>query len=143
MNPTPKLRALLAPIALSGLLMGCQAMAPQAAGKPPFGSMAQITSISPDATRELRVGDRVQLSADVRHVLTADSATLMLIVLAADNSVVLQQATPITQGRGTTTLRADFTVPRTSQIRVYTPLVYPGQDSGATTDGRFFEVVPR
>jgi hypothetical protein len=143
MKPTTSRRGLLASLALSSLLMGCQAMAPQAEGKPPFGSMAQITSISPDATRELRVGDRVQLAVDVRHVLTADAGTLMLIVLAADNSVVLEQSRPVTRGQGTTTLRAEFSVPRTSQIRVYTPLVYQGQDSGASTDGRFFGVVAR
>ena len=143
MKPTPNLRSMFASISLCSLMLGCQAIAPQAAGEPSFGSMAQITSITPDPTRELRAGDKVQLKADVRYLLTADSGTLMLIVLAADNSTISQQVTPITRGMGTTTLQADFTVPRTTQIRVYTPLVYQDQDSSSTTDGRSFTVVPR
>lgn len=143
MNTTFDRRKLLASTALCSLLLGCQAFAPQTAGTPSFGSVAQITSISPDATRELRQGDRVQLKVDVNYVLTADTGTLMLIVLAADSSTLSQQVTSIARGRGTATLQADFTVPRTTQIRVYTPLVFRDQDSTSTTDGRSFAVVPR
>lgn len=143
MKPTPTQRGLLASIALSSLLLGCQSMAPPAASPPPFGSVAQITAISPDVTRELRIGEKVQLKVDVRHVLTADTGSLMLIVLAADNSAIAQQVVPVTRGRGATTLQAGFTVPATTQIRVYTPLVYQDQDSTSTTDGRSFAVVPR
>lgn len=143
MNPISSLRGLLASIAVCGPLLGCQAIGPQAAGQPPFGSLARITSISPDATRDLRPGDPVQLKVDVRYVLTADTGTLMLIVLAADNSAIAQQAVPITRGSGSTTLQASFTVPGTTQIRVYTPLIYQHQDSTSATDGRAFTVVPR
>jgi hypothetical protein len=143
MKLTSSRRRLFASIALCSLLLGCQAMAPQASGEPPFGSMAQITSISPDVTRELRVGDRVQLKVDVGYVLTADTGAIRLIVLAADNSPVAEHVATVARGRGMATLQADFTVPRTTQIRVYTPLVFQDQDSTGTTDGRSYAVVPR
>jgi hypothetical protein len=143
MKPSSSLRALLASIAACGLLLGCQAIGPQAAGQPPFGSVARIISISPDAMHDLHPGEQVRLKVDVRYVLTADTGTLMLIVLGADNSVVAQDVATITRGSGTTTLQAAFTVPRTGQIQVYTPLIYQNQDSTSATDGRAFTVAPR
>lgn len=137
------LRGLLASITACSLLLGCQAMGPRPAGHPPFGSLAHITSISPDATRDLRPGEKVQLKVDVRYVLTADTGTIMLIVLAEDNTAIAQDVATITRGHGTKTLQAVFTVPRTTQIRMYTPIIYQDQDSTSTTDGRAFTVVPR
>lgn len=143
MKFTSTRRALFASITVSSLLLGCQAIVPPKAGQVPFGTVAQITSMSPDVTRELRVGERVQLKVDVRYVLTADTGTIRLIVLAADNATVAQQEVRLARGGGTATLEAEFTVPRTTQIRVYTPLVYQDQDATSTTDGRSFAVVQR
>lgn len=133
---------LLAPVAVAGLLAGCQAMGPGTCG-PAFGSLAHITSISPDPARALQAGEKVRLKVDVGYVLTADTGSIELIVLAADNSAIAQDAKAVSRGRGTSTLEAEFTVPATSTVRVYAPLVFQGQESTAAADGRAFLVNPR
>jgi len=109
---------------------------------PQFGSLAQITSISPDTTQILRSGEQVKLKVDVSYVLTAESGTIKLVVLAADNSGVAQDVEVITKGSGKSTLKAEFTVPSTTVIRVFTPLIVQGQNSTSAADGRTFQVVP-
>ena len=143
MKPIPTPRRLLAAILLCGLLLGCQTAPLESAGEPPFGSVARIASVSPDVTRELRAGEKVVLRVEVQYVLTAAAGTVELIVLAADNSPLARQTVPVARGRGTASLQAEFTVPLTTTIRVYTPLVYPNQDATANTDGRSYSVVPR
>lgn len=133
--------SLFVSIAVSCLLLGCQPTE-QRTDVPPFGSSVQITSISPDATQVLRSGELVKLKVDVRYALTAESGTIKLVVLAADNSDLAQGSKVITKGGGKSTLEAEFTVPNTTTIRVFTPLIVPSQDSTALTDGRAFTVVP-
>lgn len=133
--------SLIASIAASCLLLGCQ-LREQHTGVPPFGSLAQITSISPDTIEVLRSGEQVKLKVDVSYVLTAESGTIQLVVLAADNSEVAQDFEVITKGRGKVILEADFMVPVTSAIRVFTPLIGQGQDSTPAADGREFKVIP-
>lgn len=132
---------LFAVVAAASLLMGCQS-AEKRADREAFGSLAQIVSISPDTTQLFRSGERIRLKVEVSHVMTAESGTIQLVVLAADNSPVGQDSRLITKGRGTSTLEAEFTVPSTTTIRVFTPLVFQGQTSAAVTDGRAFAVVP-
>lgn len=139
--PTKFLPTLFASIAVSGLLLGCQ-LAGQNTDVPPLGSMAQITSISPDTSQVLRSGEQVKLKVDVSYALAAESGTIKLVVLAADNSDVAQDFKVVTKGSGKSTLEAAFTVPRTTAIRVFTPLIVPGQDSTSLADGRAFTVVP-
>lgn len=141
MMPTKFLPSLFAAIAVSCLLPGCQ-LAKQHTDMPQFGSLAQITSISPDTTQILRSGERVKLKVDVSYVLTAESGTIKLVVLAADNSGVAQDVEVIAKGSGKSTLKAQFTVPSTTVIRVFTPLIVQGQDSTSAADGRTFQVVP-
>ncbi|MDO8773581.1 MAG: hypothetical protein Q7K57_33705 [Burkholderiaceae bacterium] len=142
MMPTKFLPTLFASIAVSGLLPGCQ-FTGQHTDMPPFGSLAQITSISPDTTQVLRSGEQVKLKVNVSYVLTAESGTIKLVVLDADNSDVAQDFAVITKGSGKSTLEAKFTVPRTTVIRVFTPLVVQGQNSTSAADGRAFKVVPK
>lgn len=103
--------------------------------------MAQITAISPDTTQVLRAGQPVKLKLDVSYVLTAASATLTLVVLAADNSGIAQDFKVLSRGSGQSTLEAEFKVPNTSTIRVFTPLVVKGQTSTSQADGRAFNVI--
>lgn len=107
----------------------------------PFGSMAQITSIAPDTTQVLRAGQPVKLKVDVGYVLTTDSGTVTLIVLAADHSAVAHAFERVTKRSGTATLEAAFTVPDTSVIRVFAPLILGDQRSNAVVDGREFRVI--
>jgi hypothetical protein len=141
MMPSRFLPSLFASMAVAGLLTACQLPEPRT-DLPPFGSQAQITSISPDATQVLHSGEKVKLRVDVSYVLNAESGTIKLIVLAADNSDLAQGATVITRGSGKSTLEAEFTVPGTTTVRVFTPLVVQGQDSASGVDGRAFVVLP-
>ena len=136
------LPSLFASVAASFLLSGCQLPMQPTDMPAPFGSVAQITSISPDTTQVFRSGEQVRLKVDVSHVLTAESGTITLIVLAADNSGIAHDFKAITKGSGKSTLSAQFTVPRTTVIRVYTPLIVQGEKSTSVVDGRAFEVVP-
>lgn len=129
-------------MAVVSFLPGCQ-LPVQHAGVAPFGSMAQITATSPDTIEVLRVGEHVKLKVDVSYVLTAESGTVQLIVLTADNSDLAQDVEVLTKGRGQATLQADFTVPATTAIQVFTPLVVQGQHPTSATDGRAFKVLPR
>lgn len=142
MMPTKFLPSLFASIAVSSLLLGCQLPAPHTDRPPPFGSLAQITSISPDTLQVFRSGAQVKLKVDVSYVLTTESGTITLVVLAADNSGIAHDFKVISKGSGTATLEAEFTVPRTTVIRVFTPLVVQGQNSTSVADGREFKVLP-
>lgn len=133
--------SLLASIAVSSLLAGCH-LPQRHTDMPSFGSLAQITAISPDTIVVLRPGEQVKLKVDVNYVLTADSGTIKLVVLAADSSELAQDVKAITKGRGHSTLQAEFTVPGTTVIRVFTPLVVDGRTSTSVADGRAFTVVP-
>ena len=134
--------SLFAVMAVSGILLGCQSTG-QPTNMPPFGSVAQITSISPDITQVLHPGQQVRLKVDISYVLTAESGTIRLLVLAADNSELAQDVKVITMGSGKSSLQAQFTVPGTTDIRVFTPLVVQGQSATSAADGRAYKVVPR
>lgn len=138
--PAKFLPSLVATVAASFLLSGCQLPTQQTDKLAPFGSVAQITSISPDTTQVLRAGQQVRLRVDVSHVLTTESGTVTLVVLAADNSGLGHDFKAITKGSGKSTLEAQFTVPRTTVIRVFTPLIVQGEKSTSVVDGREFEV---
>jgi len=101
--PSNLLPSLFATISASCLLLGCQLTEPKA-GMPAFGSLAQITSISPDTIHVLRSGEQVNLKVDVSYVLTAESGTIKLVVLAADNSDLAQDFEVITKGSWKSTL---------------------------------------
>lgn len=134
--------SLFAAIAVSIFLPGCQSVG-QPANKPPFGSLAQITSISPDTSQVLHPGQQVRLKVDVSYVLTSASGTIKLLVLAADSSALGQDVKVITKGNGKSTLETQFTVPVTTEIRVFAPLVVQGESSGSAADGRSYKVLPR
>jgi hypothetical protein len=143
MMPAKTPLALFASIAATCALTACQLPAQHTATPAPFGSLAQITSISPDTTQVLHAGERARLKVDVNYVLTAESGTIKLVVLAADNSDVAQDSRVISKGSGKSTLEAEFTVPVTTVIRVFTPLVVQDHNSTSVVDGREFRVVPR
>lgn len=125
------------------LLAGCQMPGPHTNVPKTMGSLAQITSISPDASQVLRSGEQVKLKVDVSYALADDTGTLTLIVLAADSSPLAHAAQPIRQRSGKVTLEAAFTVPNTTAVRVYTPLLADGQKSSSVVDGREYAVAPR
>lgn len=136
------LPSLFAALAASTFLLGCQSTG-QPASKPPFGSLAQITSISPDTSQVFHPGQQVRLKVDVSYVLTSASGTIKLLVLAADSSELGQDVKVIAKGNGKSTLETQFTVPVTAEIRVFAPLIVQGESAGSAADGRSYKVVPR
>lgn len=133
----------LAAFATAVMVSGCQAPGPHTDMPKAMGSFAQITSISPDAAQALRSGEQVRLKVDVSYALAEANGTLTLIVLAADSSALAHAAQPIRQRSGKVTLEASFTVPNTTAVRVYTPLLADGQKSNSVVDGREYAVVAR
>lgn len=132
---------LIGSIAAAWLALGCQLSQPHTALPAAFASVAQISAISPDPGRVLHRGERVKLELDVSYMLSAESAAIELVVLAEDNSDVAHDRKAITKGSGKATLRAEFTVPATTVVRVFTPIIVPGENATSAADGREFKVI--
>jgi hypothetical protein len=127
-------------ISIIGLLAGCERN-DHADTAAPSGSTVSIVSVSPAIGTPLRTGERVKLAVGVSYHLSADSGTLALIVQAADNSAISQNFEVINRGSGQVTLEAEFQVPNTKAIQIFTPLSGQGQSATSTVDSRAFKVV--
>ena len=125
------------------LIFGCQRSDPQLGAPAPAGSSVQIASVSPSVGEPLRVGEKVKLKVDVNYTLTTESGTLALVVQAADNSAISQNFEVVTKGKGNVTLEAEFIVPSTKAIQIFTPLSAQGQSSTSTVESRAFKVVAK
>lgn len=121
-------------------LTGCQRSDLNLGAPAHSGSSVQITSISPDIGQTLYVGDKVKLKVDVNYALTEDSGTLTLVVQSADNTFISQNLEVVSKGTGKVALEAEFTVPSTKAIQVFTPISGQGQNATSTVDSRAFKV---
>ena len=114
--------------------MGALLLAPlgaceRAPSKPPKlpASYVRIAKLSPDATRPLKVGDKVNLQVQLDYALTkADTGAVMVVVQTADNQNLVQRRRR-SKGVGKATLAVDFVVPQTSAVKVFTPLSEQGR----------------
>lgn len=131
--------------------MGALLLAPlgaceRAPSKPPKlpASYVRIAKLSPDATRPLKVGDKVNLQVQLDYALTkADTGAVMVVVQTADNQNLVQKAQAVRKGIGKATLAVEFVVPQTSAVKVFTPLSEQGQTSTTTVALRTYKVVER
>lgn len=131
--------------------MGALLLAPlgaceRAPSKPPKlpASYVRIAKLSPDATRPLKVGDKVNLQVQLDYALTkADTGAVMVVVQTADNQNLVQKAQAVRKGVGKATLAVEFVVPQTSAVNVFTPLSEQGQTSTTTVALRTYKVVER
>ncbi len=131
--------------------MGALLLAPLGAcepapSKPPTlpASYVRIAKLSPDATRPLKVGDKVKVNLQVQldYALTrADTGAVMVVVQTADNQNLVQKAQAVRKGVGKATLAVEFVVPQTSAVKVFTPLSEQGQTSTTTVALRTYKVV--
>lgn len=131
--------------------MGALLLAPLGAcepapSKPPKlpASYVRIAKLSPDATRPLKVGDKVKVNLQVQldYALTkADTGAVMVVVQTADNQNLVQKAQAVRKGIGKATLAVEFVVPQTSAVKVFTPLSEQGQTSTTTVALRTYKVV--
>lgn len=123
-------------------LAGCEP-APSKRPKLPT-SYVRIAKLSPDATKPLKVGEKVNLQVQLDYALTkADAGAVMVVVQTADNQNLVQQAQAVRKGVGKATLAVDFVVPQTSALKVFTPLSEQGQSSTTTVALRTYKVVER
>ena len=131
----------MALLALAGL-PGCERPATKKAALPP--SFVRIMKLAPDPATPLKVGDKVKLQVEVNYALTtAATGTLALVVQAADNKHLAQNAATVQKGAGKAALGVEFVVPQTSSVRVFTPLSPAGQAATATVALRTYQVLAR
>jgi hypothetical protein len=123
------------------LLVACQQGGVGAAAPPaPGASSVTISAISPSPQKVLTVGELVKLSVDVTYSLDAESGTVRLVVQSADHATLAYYVEQVTRGSGHLTLKAEFFVPNTKAIEVFTPLGARGQARTSTADIRTFKV---
>jgi hypothetical protein len=130
-------RALLAIIALAAWLGACD----QKPLKAPPGSFVKIISVSPDTKSPLKVGDKVKVQVAVSYALTTDIGQITLVVQAANNATLANQAAVVKKGEGKLTLSAEFAVPDSDAVQIYTPLSAQGQKATSTVAHRTYKVV--
>lgn len=128
-----------------GLLAACQFAGNSGDAPPvaPSGSSIRIVQISPSTISPIRVGERVSLQVEVEYSLSVDSGVINLVVQASDNTGIAGETEVVTKGIGKLTLKAEFVVPDTRAVNVFTPLLAQGQPGTSTVDARTYKVVAK
>jgi hypothetical protein len=121
-------------------LAGCDRDDRRLPASAPPGSFVKIVSVTPEASTTLKVGDRVKIEVEVSYALQADSGSVSLVVQAADYIGLAHNMEALRRGKGKTRLSAEFVVPQTNAIQVFTPLSAQGQAATSTVDHRVYKV---
>jgi hypothetical protein len=82
----------------------------------------------------------VRLKVDVSYTLSVESGQVDLVVQDAGGARLAGNLKVIRKGSGEASLDAEFVVPKTVAIQVFTPLLAQGQNASSTVDSRVFEV---
>jgi len=109
--------------------------------KAPPGSFVKIVSVAPDTKSPLQVGDKVKVQVEVSYALTTDVGQITLVVQAANNATLANRAALVKKGEGKLTLSAEFVVPDSDAVQIYTPLSAQGQKATSTVAHRTYKVV--
>ncbi len=109
----------------------------------PTGSFVKIANISPDTSVPLRAGDQVKVQVEVDYSLTSNAGTVNLVIQAADHSSLAHNMEVLQKGTGKVTLVAEFVVPHSSAVQIFTPLSAQGQTSTSTVDTRAYKVISK
>lgn len=131
------MRQLIA-IILGAVLLGACDQKPL---KAPPGSFVKIVSVSPDTKSPLKMGEKVKVQVEVSYALTVDAGRITLVVQAGDNATLANSMAAVKKGNGTLNLSAEFVVPDTDAVRVFTPLSAQGQTATSTVAQRAYKVV--
>lgn len=110
--------------------------------KPVSAGSVRIVALTPETTTVLKVGAKVKIELEVSYRLLADAGAVTLVVQANDKGLA-QTTRAVRQGEGTAKLSAEFVVPDTNAIQIFTPLQALGQKSTATLDRRTYKVVAK
>jgi hypothetical protein len=128
-------------VAIAVLLVGCDRNERRSSTRAPSASYVKIVSVSPDITTALKVGEKVKLQVEVNYRLSSDRGTVSLVVQAANNANLGQNMEVIQRGNGKAILSAEFVVPDSSAVQIFTPLQAQGQTSTSTVDYRAYKVI--
>lgn len=109
--------------------------------KAPPGSFVKIVSVSPDPRTPLKVGDKVKVQVEVSYALTSDLGRITLVVQAANNATLANHLAVVSKGSGKLTLSAEFVVPDSDAVQIYTPLSAQGQKATSTVAYRSYKIV--
>lgn len=120
---------------------GCEKKPPPPP-KPVSAGSVRIVALTPETTTALKVGAKVKIELEVSYRLLADAGAVTLVVQAKDKGLA-QTTRAVRQGEGTAKLSAEFVVPDTNAIQIFTPLQAMGQKTTATLDRRTYNVVPK
>jgi hypothetical protein len=110
--------------------------------KPVSAGSVRIVALTPDTSTALKVGAKVKIELEVSYRLLADAGAVTLVVQANDKSLA-QVTRAVRQGEGKAKLSAEFLVPDTKAIQIFTPLQALGQKTTATLDARTYKVAPK
>jgi hypothetical protein len=102
----------------------------------------KIVGLAPETTAALRVGEKVRVRVEVSFRLAAESGVVALVV-QADGAVIGADRQAVRRGEGKAALAAEFVVPRTKEIQVFTPLQATGQKTTTTADMRTYSVAAK
>ena len=122
---------------LAALLGACD----QKPLKAPPGSFVKIVSVSPDTKSPLKVGAKVKVQVEVSYALTVDVGQIALVVQAANNATLANRAAVVKKGEGKLVLSAEFVVPDSDAVQIYTPLSAQGQKATSTVAYRAYKIV--
>ena len=123
------------------LFVACLGACDQKPLKAPPGSFVKIVSVSPDTKSPLKVGAKVKVQVEVSYALTTDAGQITLVVQAANNTTLANRTMAVKKGEGTLTLSAEFVVPDSDAVQLYTPLSAQGQKATSTVAHRSYKVV--
>lgn len=126
---------------LAALFLG--ACDQRASSSAPRGSFVKIVSVSPDTSSALKAGDKVKVQVEVSYALTSDRGTVSLVVQGANNASLAHSRQVIQKGSGKAMLSAEFVVPDSSAVQIFTPLSAQGQTSTSTVAHRAYKVTKR
>jgi hypothetical protein len=109
--------------------------------KAPPGSFVKIVSVSPDTKSPLKVGEKVKVQVEVSYALTVDVGQITLVVQTANNATLANRAVVVKKGEGKLVLSAEFVVPDSDAVQIYTPLSAQGQKATSTVAYRAYKIV--
>lgn len=115
-------------------------MAISASGQVFAADNVKIESISPDPSKTLYVGDKVDIEVKVNYTLDESSATVSLLVQDSDDKPVASTLKIISKGNGPVVLKKSFIVPETNAIQIFTPLLVEGDSATSNVVLRSYKV---
>jgi len=103
----------------------------------------KILSISPPTSEFLYVGKDYDIEVKVEYSFKANEGQVGLVIQRGESghSSVAYSTQPILNKKGTLTLKANITVPKTNAIQIFTPLTAQGDTFTSVVSTRSYRVI--